>query len=64
MAISEDTAALVAAQLTVAWAQHGIDRSQVAMAPDEQILRKYLQFKGFAAEAKLAPVKTVPLGGV
>lgn len=64
MAISEDTAALVAAQLTVAWAQHGVDRGQIATAVDEQVLRKYLQFKDLVAETKVGSVQKTSLSGI
>lgn len=44
MAISEDTAALVAAQLTVAWATRvGVSKAQTSPASDA-IMHRYTQY--------------------
>lgn len=54
MAISEDTAALVAAQLTNAWATRaGVGKADPANPFESQVLAKYLKFKELAAETKI-----------
>ena len=58
MAISEDTAALVAAQLTVAWATRaGVGTLNSAEPFESDVLRVYLKFKELAAERDLSKPK-------
>jgi len=55
MAISEDTAALVAAQLTAAWAARiGVGKPDPAKPFDSQIIEKYLRFKAAVAEKDIS----------
>lgn len=54
MAISDDTAALVAAQLTQAWALRSGEAAKSAIPPvSEEILTVYLHFKGLVAERNI-----------
>lgn len=51
MAISEDTAALVAAQLTVAWATRAGVPAKPQRPHDESIVAQYLKFREVVREA-------------
>jgi len=53
MAISEDTAALVAAQLTQAWAIRVGDREIHGRAIDADIAEIYLRFRKVVAEVPI-----------
>lgn len=51
MAINDDTAALVAAQLTQAWATRAGEATKGAIPPPvEEVLKVYLHYKGLVAE--------------
>jgi len=55
MAISKDTAAIVAANLTVAWAIRigTVENESLALA-DGAILNTYFKFRGLVSETSLA----------
>lgn len=53
-AISDDTAALVAAQLTVAWAtKTGISGRETSAEREAEVLEMYLRYKGAVREANI-----------
>lgn len=64
MAISEDTAALVAAQLTVAWATRTKKPSLDHAGDAAEILEQFLRFKGAVTEVPIRSAKQVPISGV
>lgn len=54
MAISDDTAALVAAQLTVAWAARaGVGKADPAHPFEGQVLAVYQRFKDCVTEVQI-----------
>ena len=54
MAISKDTAALVAAQLTQAWATHSVGlKFGDDTTPEERVLSAYLKFKDLVSEVEI-----------
>lgn len=54
MAISEDTAALVAAQLTTAWAMRiGVGKPDPARTFDVQIIDQYNRFRDMVREVDI-----------
>lgn len=61
-AISDDTAALVAAQLTVAWAARAAGAPSTSAEAD--VLAMYLKFKGLVSERDVGSLQKVQLGGV
>jgi hypothetical protein len=65
VAISNDTAALVAAQLTAAYAARmGQRENSNHVAVKEEVLATYLLFKDKVSEIKIGKVQKVTLGGV
>lgn len=60
MAISDETAALVAAQLTTAWATRiGVGKPDLARPFDSQIVEKYLRFKSAVAERDIPTADSI-----